>query len=63
MSLSYDDEHYVSIPRGGPIYVPDAVGPLTRVPDFETLVFQELQVHFLKVKFHYYGHLKCVYMQ
>ncbi|CAA3029379.1 Hypothetical predicted protein [Olea europaea subsp. europaea] len=43
MSLSYDDEHYVSIPRGGPIYVPDAVGPLTRVPDFETLVFQELQ--------------------
>ncbi|KAL2475804.1 snRNA-activating protein complex subunit [Abeliophyllum distichum] len=46
MPLGYDDdgeEHYVSIPRGGPIYVPDMVGPITRVPDFETLAFQELQ--------------------
>ncbi|KAL8046071.1 hypothetical protein ABFS82_08G157700 [Erythranthe guttata] len=37
------EELNVSIPLGGPIYVPDSVGPLTRVPDFETSVFQELQ--------------------
>ncbi|KAM7500522.1 hypothetical protein LguiA_024936 [Lonicera macranthoides] len=33
----------VSIPRGGPIYVPNMIGPLTRVSDFESLVFHELQ--------------------
>ncbi|CAK9182195.1 unnamed protein product [Ilex paraguariensis] len=37
------DATYVSIPRGGPIYVPDMVGPLTRVPDFESVVFHQLQ--------------------
>ena len=35
---------YVSIPRGGPIYVPDLVSPLTRVPDFEASLLQEIQV-------------------
>ncbi|XP_059640334.1 snRNA-activating protein complex subunit isoform X2 [Cornus florida] len=34
---------YVTIPRGGPIYVPDMVGPLTRVSDFEASVLQELE--------------------
>lgn len=38
------EDLYVSIPLGGPIYVPDLVGPLTRVPDFQSNVFQELQV-------------------
>ncbi|KAH6818183.1 hypothetical protein C2S51_001786 [Perilla frutescens var. frutescens] len=33
----------VSIPLGGPIYVDDLVGPLTRVPHFETCVIQELE--------------------
>lgn len=45
--LGHDDggeELNVSIPLGGPIYVPDIVGPLTRVPHFETSAFQELQV-------------------
>ncbi|CAA0836544.1 snRNA-activating protein complex subunit [Striga hermonthica] len=37
------EDVYVSIPLGGPIYVPDSIGPLTRVSDFETSVFQELQ--------------------
>ncbi|KAF8395857.1 hypothetical protein HHK36_019811 [Tetracentron sinense] len=32
-----------SIPRGGPIYVPDLVSPLTRTSQFEILIFQELQ--------------------
>ncbi|XAR67595.1 hypothetical protein NMG60_11002414 [Bertholletia excelsa] len=32
-----------SIPRGGPIYVTDMVGPLTRVSDFEASVFEELE--------------------
>ncbi|PSS32839.1 SnRNA-activating protein complex subunit like [Actinidia chinensis var. chinensis] len=34
---------YVSIPRGGPIYVPDLVSTLTRVPDFEASLLQEIQ--------------------
>lgn len=34
----------LSIPQGGPIYIPDMVSPLTRVPDFELSVFNELQV-------------------
>ncbi|KAF2312670.1 hypothetical protein GH714_039512 [Hevea brasiliensis] len=33
----------VSIARGGPIYVPNLVGPLTRVPDFESALFYELE--------------------
>ncbi|XP_042040482.1 snRNA-activating protein complex subunit-like isoform X2 [Salvia splendens] len=37
------DDLYVSIPLGGPIYVTDLVGPLTRVPDFETSVTEELE--------------------
>ncbi|GER37534.1 snRNA-activating protein complex subunit [Striga asiatica] len=37
------EDIYVSIPLGGPIYVPDSIGPLTRVSDFETSIFQELQ--------------------
>ncbi|XP_058218708.1 snRNA-activating protein complex subunit [Rhododendron vialii] len=31
-----------SIPRGGPIFVPDMVSPLTRVSTFESYVIQEL---------------------
>ncbi|XP_051133986.1 snRNA-activating protein complex subunit [Andrographis paniculata] len=37
------DDLHVTIPLGGPIYVQDMVGPLTRVPDFESMVFVELQ--------------------
>lgn len=37
------EDAYVSIPRGGPIYVPNMIGPLIRVPDFESLVFNQLQ--------------------
>nr|GMD53799.1 snRNA-activating protein complex subunit [Ipomoea batatas] len=37
------DDPNVSIPRGGPIYVPDMVSALTRIPDFESSVFHELQ--------------------
>lgn len=47
MSMEASDageDHLVSIPRGGPIYVPDMVSPLIRVPDFEHSVFDELQV-------------------
>ncbi|KAI3456620.1 hypothetical protein Pfo_013283 [Paulownia fortunei] len=46
MLLAHDEggeKLYVSVPHGGPIYVPDMVGPVTRVPDFDTSVFQELQ--------------------
>lgn len=40
----------LSIPLGGPIYAPNLVGPLTRVPHFESSVVQEFQVliYFLK---------------
>lgn len=34
----------LSIPLGGPIYAPNLVGPLTRVPHFESSLLQELQV-------------------
>ncbi|KAL8539475.1 hypothetical protein ACS0TY_001188 [Phlomoides rotata] len=37
------EDLYVSIPLGGPIYVPDLVGSLTRVPEFESYICQELQ--------------------
>ncbi|KAL4024047.1 hypothetical protein IC575_017820 [Cucumis melo] len=33
----------LSIPLGGPIYAPNLVGPLTRVPHFESSVVQEFQ--------------------
>ncbi|KAL7213844.1 hypothetical protein ACSBR2_016389 [Camellia fascicularis] len=36
------EDRFVSIPRGGPVYVPDMVGPLTRVSDFEASVHQEV---------------------
>ena len=41
-----DEESYLSVPRGGPIYVPDFVGPIIRVPDFLTSVLQHLQVYY-----------------
>lgn len=34
---------YVSISRGGPIYVPDMVGPLIGVTDFESSLLDELE--------------------
>ena len=37
------DECDLSIPRGGPIYIPSMMGPLTRVPEFENNVVLELQ--------------------
>ncbi|KAK4434745.1 snRNA-activating protein complex subunit [Sesamum alatum] len=46
MLMGHDEggeDHHISIPLGGPIYVRDMVGPLIRVPDFENSVFQELQ--------------------
>ncbi|XP_011086301.1 snRNA-activating protein complex subunit isoform X2 [Sesamum indicum] len=46
MLMGHDEggeDHNVSIPLGGPIYVRDMVGPLIRAPDFENSVFQELQ--------------------
>ncbi|KAL0328697.1 UNVERIFIED_CONTAM: snRNA-activating protein complex subunit [Sesamum calycinum] len=46
MLMGHDEggeDHHVSIPLGGPIYVRDMVGPLIRAPDFENSVFQELQ--------------------
>ncbi|KAJ9152321.1 hypothetical protein P3X46_025900 [Hevea brasiliensis] len=38
-----DQEMSVAIARGGPIYIPNLVGPLTRVPDFESALFYELE--------------------
>lgn len=38
------EECEFSIPKGGPIYVPNLVGPYTRVGEFETSVVCELQV-------------------
>ncbi|CAN4117467.1 unnamed protein product [Withania somnifera] len=37
------DENYVSVPRGGPIYISDMVGRLTKVADFEASIFRELE--------------------
>lgn len=34
----------LSMARGGPIYVPNLVGPLTRVPDLEAALLHELEV-------------------
>lgn len=39
-----DEDSYVSVPLGGPIYVPDLVGPTTSVPEFLTSGVQHLQV-------------------
>nr|GMD53798.1 snRNA-activating protein complex subunit isoform X1 [Ipomoea batatas] len=53
-SLDFDvggDDPNVSIPRGGPIYVPDMVSALTRIPDFESSVFHELQLLLLGFPF------------
>lgn len=41
LALNGDD---LSIPLGGPIYAPNLVGALTRVPHFESTLLQELQV-------------------
>ncbi|KAA8549847.1 hypothetical protein F0562_001531 [Nyssa sinensis] len=38
-----EDNTYFSIPHGGPIYVPDMVGPLTKVSEFEASLLQELE--------------------
>lgn len=37
------EQAHVSIPLGGPIYISDLVGPITRVSDFEASVLQNLQ--------------------
>ncbi|XP_027088179.1 snRNA-activating protein complex subunit-like [Coffea arabica] len=42
-SLSIGDEQYISIPCGGPIYSPHMLGRLTRVSEFESSVFEQLQ--------------------
>lgn len=42
-ALDAVEDHEVSIPRGGPIYIPDMISSLIRVPDFELSVFNELQ--------------------
>lgn len=39
-----EEEEELSVPRGGPIYVPNVVGPLTSVPLFLSSILQELQV-------------------
>lgn len=50
MMVGYDEGGEglsVPIPLGGPIYVADLVGPVTRVPLFEDCVIQELEVCWL----------------
>ncbi|KAM3321470.1 snRNA-activating protein complex subunit isoform X1 [Capsicum chacoense] len=37
------NESYVTVPRGGPIYISDMVGPLTKVAEFEVSIFRELE--------------------
>ena len=37
-------EQNISIPHGGPIYSPHMLGRLTRVSEFESSVFEQLQV-------------------
>lgn len=37
-------ESYLSIPPGGPVYTPNSIGPITRVPEFEASMILELQV-------------------
>lgn len=44
-SSAFEDV-YVSIPRGGPLYVSDMVGPLTGVSQFQSCVEHELQVYY-----------------
>ncbi|XVE85319.1 hypothetical protein DITRI_Ditri17bG0082200 [Diplodiscus trichospermus] len=38
-----EEEANCSIPKGGPIYVPNLISPLTRVPEFQNSVRQQLQ--------------------
>ncbi|KAF6145959.1 hypothetical protein GIB67_033318 [Kingdonia uniflora] len=40
---SQDEATCNSFPRGGPIYIPNHVGPITRVAEFENLILEELQ--------------------
>ena len=35
----------IPIPRGGPIYVPNLVAPLSSVPNFESSLLLQLQVY------------------
>jgi hypothetical protein len=39
-----EDVGNLSIPRGGPIYVPNLVGPLSSVPKFQASLLHQLQV-------------------
>lgn len=39
-----EDGGTLSVPRGGPIYIPNLVGPLTSVADFESSLLLQLQV-------------------
>ena len=55
------NDNGLSIPLGGPIYAPNLVGPLTRVPHFESSLLQELQVlisyvfvYVFKFVYHFY---------
>ncbi|GAB2295655.1 hypothetical protein Dimus_029809 [Dionaea muscipula] len=38
------ENRHVCIPRGGPVFVPDLVSSITRVPDFESNVFREIEI-------------------
>lgn len=46
-----EDVGNLSIPRGGPIYVPNLVGPLSSVPQFEASLLHQLQVAIFGVFF------------
>ncbi|XP_010244822.1 PREDICTED: snRNA-activating protein complex subunit [Nelumbo nucifera] len=39
-----DDDVCNSIPRGGPIYVPNLVSPITRIAEFEASIIEELRM-------------------
>ena len=43
-SCAFEDV-FVSIPRGGPLYVSDLVGPLSTVSQFRSSVEHQLKVH------------------
>ncbi|KAI4296097.1 hypothetical protein L6164_036084 [Bauhinia variegata] len=42
-AVQVPDEYAASIPRGGPIYVSNMVGPCTRISDFKNSIVNELQ--------------------
>lgn len=46
-----EDVESLSIPRGGPIYVPNLVGPLSSVPHFKASLLHQLQVAIFEVFF------------